>query len=134
MGDISALVKDNSRGGRPTDPSCFVDPEKGVRMEVDNGKVRKALLLGLCFFKRFVLGSSIYEKRISTNWGKWVRERQQEKWIVAEIQKVSRLSKLWSRYSFNNGAVSQLAFEYGVAETVIQKFFICVKRNNNIRV
>jgi hypothetical protein len=62
MGDISALVKDNNRGGRPTDPSCFVDPKKGVCMEVDNGKVRKALLPGLYFFKRFVLGSSIYEK------------------------------------------------------------------------
>ena len=36
------------------------------------------------------------KKRISTNWGKWVRERQQEKWIVAEIQKVSRLARLWS--------------------------------------
>ena len=36
------------------------------------------------------------KKRISTNWGKWVRERQSEKWIVDEIQRVSKLSKLWT--------------------------------------
>jgi len=88
MGDISALVKDNSRDDRLTDPVLF-------------------------------WGAQFMKKRISVNWGKWVRERQQEKWIVAEIQKVSKLSKLWSRYSFNNGAVSQLAFKYGVAEAVI---------------
>ena len=27
--------------------------------------------------------------------------------------------KIWLRYSFNNGAVSQLAFEYGVVQAVI---------------
>ena len=36
------------------------------------------------------------KKRISTNWGKWVRGHQQEKWIVNEIKRVSRLSKLWA--------------------------------------
>ena len=36
------------------------------------------------------------KKRISTNWGKWVRERQSEKWIVDEVQRISKLSKLWS--------------------------------------
>ena len=35
------------------------------------------------------------KKRIPTNWGKWVRGHQQEKWIVEEIQRVSRLSRLW---------------------------------------
>ena len=36
------------------------------------------------------------KKRISINWGKWVRGHQHEKWIVDEIKKVSRLSKLWT--------------------------------------
>ena len=36
------------------------------------------------------------KKRIPTNWGKWVRERQSEKSIVDEVQKISKLSMLWS--------------------------------------
>ncbi len=36
------------------------------------------------------------KKRTSINWGKWLRERKREKWIVAEIQKISKLSKLWA--------------------------------------
>jgi len=79
----------------------------------------------MAFYRAFIFscvlfrGEQFMKKRISTNWGKWVRERQQEKWIVDEIQKVSRLAKLWPCYSFNNGAVGQLAFKYGVAEAVI---------------
>jgi len=36
------------------------------------------------------------KKRISINWGKWVRAHQQEKWIVDEIKRVSRYSKRWT--------------------------------------
>jgi hypothetical protein len=99
--------------------SCFVNTKKGVRLEVDNAKTRKGLFLGLHLFMRSVSGRAICEKENLNKLGKWVRERQQEKWIVAEIQKVSRLTKLWPCYSFNNGAVSQFAFKYGVAEAVI---------------
>ncbi len=65
------------------------------------------------------------KKRIPENWGKWVREHQQGKWLPM---------KVWSRYSFNNGTVNQLAIEDGVAAAVIQKFFICFKLNDKIRV
>jgi hypothetical protein len=36
------------------------------------------------------------KKRTSIHWGKWLREGKREKWIVAEIQKISKLSKLWA--------------------------------------
>ena len=65
------------------------------------------------------------KKRVPANWGKWVREHQQDKWLPM---------KVWSRYSFNNGPVNQLAIEDGVAEAVIQKFIICFKLNDKIRV
>jgi hypothetical protein len=76
--------------------SCFGNTKKGVRLEVDNAKTRKGLFLGLHLFMRSVSGRAIYEKENLNKLGKWVRERQQEKWIVAEIQKISRLAKPWS--------------------------------------
>jgi hypothetical protein len=36
------------------------------------------------------------KKRTSINWGKWLRDHHQKKLIVGEIQKISRLSKLWA--------------------------------------
>lgn len=36
------------------------------------------------------------KKRIPSNWGKWVRQHQKDKWIVNEIKRVSRRSKLWA--------------------------------------
>ena len=36
------------------------------------------------------------KKRTSINWGKWLRDRNQEKWMVGEIQKITRRSKLWA--------------------------------------
>ena len=36
------------------------------------------------------------KKRIPKNWGKWIREYKHDKWVVEEIRRVSRLSKLWA--------------------------------------
>ncbi|UCD80112.1 MAG: hypothetical protein JSW26_01370 [Desulfobacterales bacterium] len=36
------------------------------------------------------------KKRSSVNWGKWLREPKQDRWIIEEMQRVSKLSKFWA--------------------------------------
>lgn len=36
------------------------------------------------------------KKRFSINWGKWLREPQRDQWVIDEIHRVARLSKIWT--------------------------------------
>lgn len=36
------------------------------------------------------------KKRFSINWGKWLREPQQDRWLIEEVQRLTKLSRFWA--------------------------------------